>query len=232
MYLWHRIVKMSSPNLNVLTLCGSVLTYSSGFLFAVEERALLSGAGSRAVLQVHTHIHTHAHTHAHTHTRARTHAHTHTHTHAHNHTHTHTHAHNHTHTHAHTRAHAHTHTRAQPYTYTHTHAHNHTHTHAHTHAHARTHTHTHTRAQPYTYTHTHTHTQLFRLSNGVDIQKLRPSSLCTCLYVSITKAVLNHTAGLSLNWYMAVYILQHHKPPLLSKHVEQNSCLVKAVRHG
>ncbi|XP_067264849.1 probable G-protein coupled receptor 156 isoform X2 [Chanodichthys erythropterus] len=47
----QRIVKMSSPNLNVLTLCGSVLTYSSGFLFAVEERELLSGAGSRAVLQ-------------------------------------------------------------------------------------------------------------------------------------------------------------------------------------
>uniref|UniRef100_A0A671SJQ0 Probable G-protein coupled receptor 156 n=1 Tax=Sinocyclocheilus anshuiensis TaxID=1608454 RepID=A0A671SJQ0_9TELE len=48
----NRIVKMSSPNLNVLTLCGSVLTYSSGFLFALEERAPLSGAGSRAVLQV------------------------------------------------------------------------------------------------------------------------------------------------------------------------------------
>ncbi|XP_016098834.1 probable G-protein coupled receptor 156 [Sinocyclocheilus grahami] len=47
----NRIVKMSSPNLNVLTLCGSVLTYSSGFLFALEERAPLSGAGSRAVLQ-------------------------------------------------------------------------------------------------------------------------------------------------------------------------------------
>uniref|UniRef100_A0A3B3HGU5 G protein-coupled receptor 156 n=1 Tax=Oryzias latipes TaxID=8090 RepID=A0A3B3HGU5_ORYLA len=29
----NRIVKMSSPNLNVLTLCGSVLTYISGFLF-------------------------------------------------------------------------------------------------------------------------------------------------------------------------------------------------------
>uniref|UniRef100_A0A673MSI8 Probable G-protein coupled receptor 156 n=1 Tax=Sinocyclocheilus rhinocerous TaxID=307959 RepID=A0A673MSI8_9TELE len=43
---------MSSPNLNVLTLCGSVLTYSSGFLFALEERAPLSGAGSRAFLQV------------------------------------------------------------------------------------------------------------------------------------------------------------------------------------
>ncbi|KAK7153783.1 hypothetical protein R3I94_007217 [Phoxinus phoxinus] len=47
----NRIVKMSSPNLNVLTLCGSLLTYSSGFLFAVEEREPLSGAGSRAVLQ-------------------------------------------------------------------------------------------------------------------------------------------------------------------------------------
>ncbi|KAK2905288.1 hypothetical protein Q8A67_007087 [Cirrhinus molitorella] len=47
----NRIVKMSSPNLNVLTLCGSVLTYSSGFLFAVEERTLLSGGASRAVLQ-------------------------------------------------------------------------------------------------------------------------------------------------------------------------------------
>uniref|UniRef100_A0A8C1H5Q2 G protein-coupled receptor 156 n=1 Tax=Cyprinus carpio carpio TaxID=630221 RepID=A0A8C1H5Q2_CYPCA len=45
----NRIVKMSSPNLNVLTLCGSVLTYSSGFLFALEERAPLSGAGSNTV---------------------------------------------------------------------------------------------------------------------------------------------------------------------------------------
>nr|XP_055071759.1 probable G-protein coupled receptor 156 [Misgurnus anguillicaudatus] len=47
----NRIVKMSSPNLNVLTLCGSVLTYSSGFLFAMEERATLQGTGSRAILQ-------------------------------------------------------------------------------------------------------------------------------------------------------------------------------------
>ncbi|XP_052461432.1 probable G-protein coupled receptor 156 isoform X1 [Carassius gibelio] len=45
----NRIVKMSSPNLNVLTLCGSVLTYSSGFLFALEERGTLSGAGSNTV---------------------------------------------------------------------------------------------------------------------------------------------------------------------------------------
>uniref|UniRef100_A0A096M0Q7 G protein-coupled receptor 156 n=1 Tax=Poecilia formosa TaxID=48698 RepID=A0A096M0Q7_POEFO len=35
----NRIVKMSSPNLNVLTLLGSVLTYISGFLFAMDERA-------------------------------------------------------------------------------------------------------------------------------------------------------------------------------------------------
>ncbi|XP_030643469.1 probable G-protein coupled receptor 156 [Chanos chanos] len=41
----NRIVKMSSPNLNILTLCGSVLTYSTGFLFAMEERT---------ALQVHT----------------------------------------------------------------------------------------------------------------------------------------------------------------------------------
>ncbi|XP_051998902.1 probable G-protein coupled receptor 156 [Xyrauchen texanus] len=47
----NRIVKMSSPNLNVLTLCGSVLTYISGFLFAMEERSPLQEVGSRAILQ-------------------------------------------------------------------------------------------------------------------------------------------------------------------------------------
>ncbi|KAL2081042.1 hypothetical protein ACEWY4_022895 [Coilia grayii] len=47
----NRIVKMSSPNLNVLTLCGSVMTYSSGFLFAIEEKTLMQGLGPRAVLQ-------------------------------------------------------------------------------------------------------------------------------------------------------------------------------------
>lgn len=45
---------MSSPNLNVLTLCGSLLTYSSGFLFAVDERAPSQGGPSTAVLQVNT----------------------------------------------------------------------------------------------------------------------------------------------------------------------------------
>lgn len=43
---------MSSPNLNVLTLVGSVLTYSSGFLFAVGEQRYSNGAASTAVLQV------------------------------------------------------------------------------------------------------------------------------------------------------------------------------------
>ncbi|KAM4608465.1 uncharacterized protein gpr156 [Polymixia lowei] len=47
----NRIVKMSSPNLNVLTLMGSVLTYSSGFLFAIDEHTLSQGGASRAVLQ-------------------------------------------------------------------------------------------------------------------------------------------------------------------------------------
>ncbi|KAM7407236.1 hypothetical protein PAMA_003119 [Pampus argenteus] len=47
----NRIVKMSSPNLNVLTLFGSVLTYSSGFLFAIDEQSHSQGEGSTAVLQ-------------------------------------------------------------------------------------------------------------------------------------------------------------------------------------
>ncbi|XP_035264118.1 probable G-protein coupled receptor 156 [Anguilla anguilla] len=47
----NRIVKMSSPNLNVLTLCGSILTYSSGFLFAIEEHALLPETSPRAAMQ-------------------------------------------------------------------------------------------------------------------------------------------------------------------------------------
>ncbi|XP_034549035.1 probable G-protein coupled receptor 156 isoform X2 [Notolabrus celidotus] len=47
----NRIVKMSSPNLNVLTLFGSVLTYISGFLFAVDERTHSHGEASTAVLQ-------------------------------------------------------------------------------------------------------------------------------------------------------------------------------------
>ncbi|KAK2839904.1 hypothetical protein Q5P01_013644 [Channa striata] len=47
----NRIVKMSSPNLNILTLFGSLLTYSSGFLFAIDERGHSQGGPSTAVLQ-------------------------------------------------------------------------------------------------------------------------------------------------------------------------------------
>ncbi|XP_036426582.1 probable G-protein coupled receptor 156 [Colossoma macropomum] len=51
-YKNNRIVKMSSPNLNALTLFGSILTYTSGFLFALDDRSPLQTAGPRAVLQV------------------------------------------------------------------------------------------------------------------------------------------------------------------------------------
>ncbi|XP_047227508.1 probable G-protein coupled receptor 156 isoform X1 [Girardinichthys multiradiatus] len=47
----NRIVKMSSPNLNVLTLFGSVLTYISGFLFAIDEQAHEQTEVSITVLQ-------------------------------------------------------------------------------------------------------------------------------------------------------------------------------------
>ncbi|KAJ8246668.1 hypothetical protein GJAV_G00254080 [Gymnothorax javanicus] len=47
----NRIVKMSSPNLNVLSLCGSILTYCSGFLFAIEERSLLPDTSPKTALQ-------------------------------------------------------------------------------------------------------------------------------------------------------------------------------------
>lgn len=47
-----RIVKMSSPNLNILTLLGSVVTYSSGFLFALNEGTHSQRGASTAVLQV------------------------------------------------------------------------------------------------------------------------------------------------------------------------------------
>ncbi|MGH0163978.1 UNVERIFIED_CONTAM: hypothetical protein FKN15_046473 [Acipenser sinensis] len=48
----NRIVKMSSPNLNVVTLFGSVLTYSSGFMFGIEESTLLPGTAMRTLLQI------------------------------------------------------------------------------------------------------------------------------------------------------------------------------------
>ncbi|XP_076858723.1 uncharacterized protein gpr156 [Brachyhypopomus gauderio] len=51
-YKNNRIVKMSSPNLNILTLAGSVLTYTSGFLFAMEDRSPIQGTGAKAMLLV------------------------------------------------------------------------------------------------------------------------------------------------------------------------------------
>ncbi|KAM3607749.1 uncharacterized protein V6R79_013066 [Siganus canaliculatus] len=42
---------MSSPNLNILTLFGSILTYISGFLFAIDDWGLAPGGTSTAVLQ-------------------------------------------------------------------------------------------------------------------------------------------------------------------------------------
>uniref|UniRef100_A0A8C4RYP0 G protein-coupled receptor 156 n=1 Tax=Erpetoichthys calabaricus TaxID=27687 RepID=A0A8C4RYP0_ERPCA len=47
----NRIVKMSSPNLNIVTLCGSLFTYSSGFMFGIEERLTLSGNTTKALMQ-------------------------------------------------------------------------------------------------------------------------------------------------------------------------------------
>ncbi|XP_029348796.1 probable G-protein coupled receptor 156 [Echeneis naucrates] len=47
----NRIVKMSSPNLNILTLFGSLLTYSSGFLFAIDDLIDSREEPSTAVLQ-------------------------------------------------------------------------------------------------------------------------------------------------------------------------------------
>ncbi|XP_061698427.1 probable G-protein coupled receptor 156 isoform X2 [Syngnathoides biaculeatus] len=46
----NRIVKMSSPNLNMLSLLGSVLAYISGFLFAVDTPAQPQFGASTAVL--------------------------------------------------------------------------------------------------------------------------------------------------------------------------------------
>ncbi|XP_075761530.1 putative G-protein coupled receptor 156 isoform X3 [Pelodiscus sinensis] len=48
----NRIVKMSSPNLNIVTLLGSGLTYTSGYLFGVPEPGLLSGASMEMLIEV------------------------------------------------------------------------------------------------------------------------------------------------------------------------------------
>ncbi|NXE82618.1 GP156 protein, partial [Cochlearius cochlearius] len=48
----NRIVKMSSPNLNIVTLLGSGLTYTSAYLFGVQEQSLLSGDSVEKLIQV------------------------------------------------------------------------------------------------------------------------------------------------------------------------------------
>uniref|UniRef100_A0A8C3SBN3 G protein-coupled receptor 156 n=1 Tax=Chelydra serpentina TaxID=8475 RepID=A0A8C3SBN3_CHESE len=48
----NRIVKMSSPNLNIVTLLGSGLTYASAYLFGIPEQSLFSGASMEMLIQV------------------------------------------------------------------------------------------------------------------------------------------------------------------------------------
>ncbi|XP_061844717.1 probable G-protein coupled receptor 156 [Colius striatus] len=48
----NRIVKMSSPNLNIVTLLGSGLTYSSAYLFGIQEQSLPSGDWVEKLIQV------------------------------------------------------------------------------------------------------------------------------------------------------------------------------------
>ncbi|XP_034953353.2 probable G-protein coupled receptor 156 [Zootoca vivipara] len=48
----NRIVKMSSPNLNIVTLLGSGLTYSSAYLFGVEKQNSLTRPSMEMLVQV------------------------------------------------------------------------------------------------------------------------------------------------------------------------------------
>ncbi|NXQ81141.1 GP156 protein, partial [Nyctibius grandis] len=48
----NRIVKMSSPNLNIVTLLGSGLTYTSAYLFGIQEQSLPSGHSVEKLIQV------------------------------------------------------------------------------------------------------------------------------------------------------------------------------------
>ncbi|NXB53542.1 GP156 protein, partial [Leucopsar rothschildi] len=48
----NRIVKMSSPNLNIVTLLGSGLTYTSAYLFGIQEQSLTSGDSMEKLIQV------------------------------------------------------------------------------------------------------------------------------------------------------------------------------------
>lgn len=43
---------MSSPNLNIVTLLGSGLTYTSAYLFGIQEQSLLSGDSVEKLIQV------------------------------------------------------------------------------------------------------------------------------------------------------------------------------------
>ncbi|XP_075412477.1 putative G-protein coupled receptor 156 isoform X2 [Tenrec ecaudatus] len=48
----NRIVKMSSPNLNIVTLLGSCLTYSSAYLFGIQNEDALVGSSMETLIQV------------------------------------------------------------------------------------------------------------------------------------------------------------------------------------
>ncbi|XP_009072267.1 PREDICTED: probable G-protein coupled receptor 156, partial [Acanthisitta chloris] len=48
----NRIVKMSSPNLNIVTLLGSGLTYTSAYLFGIQEQSLPSGDSVEKLIQM------------------------------------------------------------------------------------------------------------------------------------------------------------------------------------
>ncbi|XP_037381381.1 probable G-protein coupled receptor 156 [Talpa occidentalis] len=48
----NRIVKMSSPNLNIVTLLGSCLTYSSAYLFGIQDQDALVGNSMETLIQI------------------------------------------------------------------------------------------------------------------------------------------------------------------------------------
>ncbi|XP_064350903.1 probable G-protein coupled receptor 156 [Camelus dromedarius] len=48
----NRIVKMSSPNLNIVTLLGSCLTYSSAYLFGIRDQGALAGSSMETLIQI------------------------------------------------------------------------------------------------------------------------------------------------------------------------------------
>ncbi|XP_006884316.1 PREDICTED: probable G-protein coupled receptor 156 isoform X2 [Elephantulus edwardii] len=48
----NRIVKMASPNLNMVTLLGSCLTYCSAYLFGIQDQDVLGGSSMETIIQV------------------------------------------------------------------------------------------------------------------------------------------------------------------------------------